>query len=63
MSFDRNPKATPGDVFIAGKTTEAVVRAYVEAQRNLNVEPHPWMTALVARFDRKADARAAKLEE
>ena len=58
--FDRTPKTTDGDKYVAGKTTEAVVRAYVEAQRNLNQVPHPWMTALVARFDRKAEVRATR---
>lgn len=60
MAFDRNPKTTDGDRFIAGKTTEQVVRAIVEAQTNLNEPVHPWLAALVARFDRKAAAREAK---
>jgi hypothetical protein len=57
--FDKNPKATDGDIFVAGKTTEQVVRAIVQAQRDLNETPHPWLVALVARFDRKAERRAA----
>lgn len=60
MAFDKNPKANDGDIFVSGKTTEQVVRAYVKAQQDLNEAVHPWMTALVARFDRKAAAREAK---
>lgn len=57
--FDKNPRSTPADVFIAGKTTEQVIRATVEAQKSLGADPHPYLVALVARFDRKAAARAA----
>jgi hypothetical protein len=67
MSFDRNPKSTPADVYIAGKTTEAIVRAIlpaVGAQTVGTVAPGLLVVdvlgALVARFDRKAEARAAK---
>ena len=59
MAFDRNPRTTEGDKYVAGKTTEAVVRAYVQAQQDLGETPHAWMLALVARFDRKAAARKA----
>lgn len=52
--FDKNPKATPADVFVAGKTTEAVVRAIADG-----TAPDGTLTALVARFDRKAERRAA----
>ena len=54
MSFDKsNPKATPADVFIAGKTTEAIVRAMLAG-----TAPDGTLAALVARFDRKAERRA-----
>jgi len=65
--FDKNPKTTPADVFVAGKTTEAVVRAIgaaIGAQTVGTVGPDNLMAndvlaALVARFDRKAERRAA----
>jgi len=61
MSFDKsNPKTTDGDIYVSGKTTEQVIRALVEAQTNLSEPVHPWLTALVARFDRKAAARESK---
>lgn len=53
--FDRNPKSTPADVFIAGKTTEQVVRAIADGSA-----PEGTLAALVARFDRKAEARATR---
>ena len=52
--FDRNPKTTPADVYIAGKTTEAVCRAILAG-----TAPEGTLAALVARFDRKAERRAA----
>lgn len=58
--FDRNPRATDADRFIAGKSTEVVVREFVRAQEALGETPHPWMAALVARFDRKAERRATR---
>lgn len=54
MAFDRNPKVTPADVFIAGKTTETVVRALADG-----TAPDGTLAALVARFDRKAERREA----
>ena len=56
--FDKNPKATPADVFVSGKTTEQVVRAIADGSA-----PEGTLAALVARFDRKAAAREAKAEE
>lgn len=53
--FDKNPKTTPADVFVAGKTTETVVRAIAEG-----TAPEGTLAALVARFDRKAASREAK---
>lgn len=53
--FDKNPKSTPADVFVSGKTTEAVVRAILAG-----TAPDGTLAALVARFDRKAAARAEK---
>lgn len=53
--FDKNPKATPGDVFVAAKTTEDVVRAI-----HAGTAPEGTLDALVARFDRKAERRATK---
>lgn len=59
MGFDTgNPRANEADIFVAGKTTEEVVRAYVKAQEDLGLTPHPWMVALRDRFDRKAARRA-----
>jgi hypothetical protein len=55
--FDRNPKTTPADVFIAGKTTEQVVRAI-----DAGTAPEGTLKALVARFDRKAERREARVE-
>lgn len=52
--FDKNPKATPADVFVAGKTTEQVVRAI-----HAGTAPEGTLAALVGRFDRKAERRAA----
>ena len=60
--FDKNPKSTPADVFIAGKTTEQVVRAVVKAQQDLGQTPDPILAALVARFDRKTAAREARAD-
>lgn len=60
MAFDKNPRKTDGDIYVAGKTTEAVVAAYVKAQEDLQLAPHPWMLALRDRFARKADARLAR---
>jgi hypothetical protein len=53
--FDNNPKATPADIFVAGKTTEQVVRAIADG-----TAPDGTLAALVARFDRKAERREAK---
>ena len=53
--FDRNPKANPADVFVAGKTTEQVVRAIHDGSA-----PDGTLAALVQRFDRKAERREAK---
>jgi hypothetical protein len=55
MAFDRNPKSTPADVFVAGKTTEAVCRAILKG-----TAPDGTLAALVARFDRKAERREGK---
>lgn len=52
--FDKNPRATEADRFVAGKTTEQVVRAIAAG-----TAPEGTLTALVARFDRKAAAREA----
>lgn len=68
--FDHNPKATPADRFIAGKTTEAIVRAIAPAIGNQTVGTVPVpgsdplmvaeiVNALLGRFDRKAERRAA----
>lgn len=53
--FDKNPKANDADIFVAGKTTEAIVRAIAAG-----TAPKGTLEALVARFDRKAAAREAK---
>lgn len=53
--FDKNPRANDADVFVAGKTTEQVVRAIADGSA-----PDGTLAALVARFDRKATAREAK---
>lgn len=53
--FDNNPKATPADIFVAGKTTEQVVRAIGDGSA-----PDGALKALIARFDRKADRRESK---
>ncbi len=58
--FDKNPRTNPADTFIAGKTTEQVVRAVVRAQEDLGHEVDPILAALVRRFDRKAAARAER---
>lgn len=52
--FDNNPKANEADRFVAGKTTEDVVRAIAAG-----TAPEGTLAALVARFDRKAARRAA----
>jgi len=52
--FDKNPRTTPADVYIAGKTTEAIVRAILTGDA-----PTGTLEALVARFDRKVERRAA----
>jgi uncharacterized protein YaiI (UPF0178 family) len=63
--FDRNPKATPADRFIAGKTTDAVVGAIASAIRTgsagvtADVMVADAILALDARFTRKAERRAA----
>jgi len=60
--FDRNPKSTPADVFIAGKTTEAIVRkiaADLAPDLTLTAESAAVLLALVARFDRKVERREA----
>jgi hypothetical protein len=53
--FDKNPKSNAADVFVAGKTTEAVIRAI-----HAGTAPDGTMAALVARFDRKAERRESK---
>lgn len=66
MAFDRNPRTTPEDQYIAGKTTEAVVRAINASLAHTagalldGLEPGFVLAALVARFDRKAAARSDK---
>lgn len=50
--MDKNPRANPADVFIAGKTTEQVVRAIASGDA-----PEGTLAALVSRFDRKAERR------
>lgn len=57
--FDRNPKATPADVFIAGKTTEAVIAAIATNTLPAGVADRDAILALNARFERKAERRAA----
>ena len=57
--FDKNPKTTPADQFIAGKTTEAVLRAIVDKTLPDDVTPGTAVGALVGRFDRKAARREA----
>lgn len=52
--FDKNPRANDADRFVAGKTTEQVVRAILDKSA-----PKGTLEALVARFDRKAERRAA----
>lgn len=60
--FDRNPKATDADRFVAGKTTEDVVRhaATALALAHPDDPAVAILAALVARFDRKAERRAEK---
>lgn len=53
--FDNNPKVTEADKFVAGKTTEQVVRAIADKSA-----PKGTLEALVARFDRKAERREAR---
>lgn len=53
--YDANPKTTDGDKFVAGKTTEDVVRAI-----HAGTAPEGTLDALVARFDRKAERKAEK---
>lgn len=53
--FDKNPKANPADIFVAGKTAEGIVRALAAG-----TAPDGTLAALVARYDRKAAAREAK---
>lgn len=68
MAFDRNPRGNAADIFIAGKTTEQVIRAIAAAvgpQTVGTVGPDNLMAndilaALVARFDRKAASREAR---
>lgn len=55
MAFDVNPKATEADRFVAGRTTEDVVRAI-----HAGTAPDGTLAALVARFDRKAARRESK---
>lgn len=57
MAFDKNPRANPADVFVAGKTAEQIVRAIADG-----TAPDGTLAALVARYDRKAAAREAKSE-
>lgn len=52
--FDKNPKSNPADVFVAGKTAEAIVRAIAAG-----TAPDGALAALIARYDRKAAAREA----
>ena len=65
MSFDRNPRANAADVFIAGKTTDAIVGAIASAFRGEREEVIPGVSlkdavlALDARFQRKAERKAA----
>lgn len=68
--FDKNPRTTPADKYVAGKTAEAIVRTVEAAMRGTKVIPVPFegatieprdiLAALVARYDRKAEAREAK---
>jgi hypothetical protein len=66
--FDRNPKTTPADRFIAGKTTDAIVAAIAGALRvsaptvTTDVTVADAILALDARFTRKAERRAAALD-
>ena len=55
--FDKNPRTTPADVFVAGKTTETIVRAIAAG-----TAPDGTLAALVARFDRKAESREARAD-
>jgi hypothetical protein len=61
MSFDKgNPKSTPAETFIAGKTAEEVVRQVATSERELG-RPNAILDALVARYERKAAQRAEKV--
>ena len=51
--MDNNPKANPADVFIAGKTTEDVLRAMLAGNA-----PDGTLKALVERFDPAAEEPA-----
>ena len=53
--FDHNPKTTEADRFIAGKTTEDVLRAMLGG-----AAPEGTLLALVERYNRKAERRATK---
>lgn len=55
MAFDKNPLANEADKFVAGKTTEQVVRAI-----HAGAAPDGAMAALIGRFDRKAEKRASE---
>ena len=59
MSFDKgNPKSTPAELFVSGKTAESIVRALVAGEA-----PDGTLVALRDRYDRKAEKRAAVAAE
>lgn len=68
--FDKNPRSNPSEAFVAGKTTEAVVReavaqlypAGLPAIDKVEICAGSLLVALVQRFDRKAEARATRPE-
>lgn len=65
MAFDRNPKSNPSEVFISGKTAEAIVREAVAllypsglpSIEKVEVCAGSLLVALVGRYDRKAASR------
>lgn len=66
MAFDKNPLNTPADRLIAGNTAEEIVRTVAAGKpvaalgRNKVAEPvspAELLTALIARYDRKAASR------
>lgn len=60
MSFDNNPRATEADRFIAGKTTESIIRAIVGKTLPDGLTSDAVLVALDERFARKAEKRASR---